>query len=103
MSEHDTDAVVERVAEAWVRTWFTGDPPNGVGACSGDRRDVLTIISALKPGDRLPGGGVWMPEEPTNAMLARVGEYWGQDTGYCSPEDVRAIYRAMLKAAGDPA
>ena len=94
MSEHDTDAVVGRAMMA--HSLALADRKSM-------REMVVAVLSALKPGDRLPGGGVWMPEEPTNAMLARVGEYWGQDTGYCSPEDVRAIYRAMLAAAGDPA
>jgi len=52
----------------------------------------------IRPGDDLGGGLVAVPREATAAMLAAVGHYWGPDTGYCSPDDVRAIYRALIAA-----
>ena len=95
MSEHDTDAVVERIRNS-------GDLPDCVWA-----KDIRQILSSLKPGDRLPGGLVCVPEEPTEALVDAVLDadldiYWGyrSDGTPGWPQDV---YRIMIAAAGDPA
>ena len=92
MNERDEDAVVERVALAW------GLP----------RPTVKGVLGSLRPGDRLPGGGVWMPEEATEAMWRAGAEaFFDATVGHVSG-DLDSVnkpfiryYRAMIRAASE--
>jgi hypothetical protein len=89
MTEHDADAVVERMAT----------PLDGSPAKAHDKLLMRAILAALKPGDRLPGGAKVAPDEPTEAMKAAGAQAWNETDDF-QVDVVAAIYRAMLKALG---
>ena len=70
----------------------------GRAATLNDRWLAEQHLSALKPGDLLPGGNVVVPLEPTAEMIATVA------AGSEMPGVrliIDGIYRAMLAAAGE--
>ena len=102
MSEHDADAVVERIARAWCA--IEGDmcmSSCSYGKCAGTAEMISEnllrskhVLAALKPGDCLPGGLVVVPEEPTEAMI-EAAELWA------TARTAAQNYRAMIEAACD--
>jgi hypothetical protein len=92
MTEHDTDAVVGRGGMRELLRRICNE--------TGVRRVTIDdILSALKPGDRLPGGAKVAPDEPTEAMKAAGAQAWNETDDF-QVDVVAAIYRAMLKALG---
>jgi hypothetical protein len=88
MSERDEDAVVRRLAKALFKT--------------GGHAPVLALLTELRPGDPLPGGGVWMPVEPTPDMLIAGGIAWAECVdGESYVDNANAAYRAMIRAASE--
>jgi len=82
MSERGEDATIVRVADAMRSSEYM----------------VRRALSALRPGDPLPGGLVVVPEEPTEAMLDAT--YGAEIEGdYLGVDDIAIIYRIMLRAA----
>ena len=97
MSEHDTDAVVERINDILAKRQCEHPCPPGFQGCL-CLKGTREALSALKPGDRLPGGGVWMPEEATDRIVEAICTALQYDY---SQSSVESVYRAMLAAAGD--
>ena len=114
MTDHDVDAVVERVAIDLAFPVI-------------DRARVRATLESIRPGDRLPGGGVWVPEEPSVEMqIAGLQAFLAQLPPMGDPpaegqeltdseaaqrwmalgervrngKEMAAIYRAMISAAG---
>lgn len=87
------------------------------------RLGARRLLEELRPGDPLPGGGVWMPEEPTEAMLldgrlslAKCIEEMQADMPPAVHDiyvtfragsqtrtnaEIEAIYRAMIRATSE--
>lgn len=110
MSEHDADAVVDRL----VRAYFDAEPytdeewqrerakSRGLDAVC---HSVQRILSALKPGDRLPGGLRVVQGEPSDAMIAvghnALWDCFADQSGELRDGWERVVYRAMLAASTD--
>jgi len=85
------DETIKRVADA-MQPWYMGSPEAD--------DDAKVALTALRPGDRLPGGLVVTLEEPTEAMYGACqrAEY-GCDSPFRGiPRLWIAGYKAMLAA-----
>lgn len=74
--------VVERVEAEFMRLWNKGGVTN--------REWMVAVLSALRPGDVLPGGMVVVGERPTERMI---------DVGLEHHPDPGELWSAMLAAA----
>jgi hypothetical protein len=113
MSARDEDAVVvthrellERCGKAIERSWC--DTDEDADAAWQDElirhnriTEALCVLSCLRPGDRLPGGGVWMPVEATPDMLISGGIAWAECVDGTYVDNANAAYRAMIRAASE--
>jgi hypothetical protein len=98
MSDRDEDAVVKRVRAA-IQKLLYDDVCRESDKIISYGEVAETALRALRPGDPLPGGGVWMPVEPTEAMTqAGRGCLCRETACWC---DQNAIYRAMGMAASE--
>ena len=62
------------------------------------KSEVRADLTALRAGDLLPGGGVWMPVEMAEAMLDRVFQETRYDAGYGTRSE---LYRALIRVASE--
>lgn len=78
-----TEDLVERMTRASQPDWWRDE----LAWCE----LIKTVLAAIRPGDRLPGGRVVVPEEPTEEMVDAGAKY----AGY---EATVPAYHAMLAA-----
>ena len=108
MSEQNEDAVVERITqEICEAVTFTQDAtPKFLQELayeqwhknSDTKKCVKQILGLLRPGDPLPGGGVWMPVEVTDAIAEALCTSLQYDF---SQSTVARCYLAMTCAASE--
>jgi hypothetical protein len=102
MTDHSEDAVVERVAFAmmgWNQTALTDVQRTRLDMA---KYDLKRAFAALRPGDHLPGGGVWAPAQFTPEIDAAIIRTWElhEVDGWLDAAGRKELHRAMLSAAG---